>query len=150
MANVARTRPFGGSRISDELTKNPTYQAYQLLHVAFVIVPVIAGLDKFFHWLVNWDAYVAPAFRDMLGGAQGAHTFMLIVGVVEIVAGLIVALKPRIGGYVVAVWLGAIIINLLVSGRHFDIALRDLGLGLAALALARLAVSYDPPRTLRR
>jgi hypothetical protein len=145
MANVARS--FGGLRINrEDLVRNPEYQAYQLLHVAFIAAPVIAGLDKFFHLLVNWDAYVAPFFVDILGGPGGAHVFMTIVGAVEIGAGLIVALKPRIGAYVVAAWLVAIMIDLVANGRYFDIALRDLGLFLAALALARLAVRFDPPR----
>jgi hypothetical protein len=144
MANVAHTGLLGGMRIDrDELAKNPTYQAYQILHLAFVVAPVLAGLDKFFHLLVNWDAYVAPVFQSILGGAAGAHVFMLVVGVVEIAAGLIVALRPRVGAYVVAGWLVAIIVNLLASGRYFDIALRDLGLFLAALALGRLAMTYD-------
>jgi hypothetical protein len=123
-------------------------QGYELLHVAFVIVPVIAGLDKFAHLLANWDAYLAPAFSARLGGAT--HGFMLVVGVVEIIAGLVVAARPRVGGYVVAAWLAAIIINLLASGQSYDIALRDLGLLLGALALARLAVVHDRPRVRAR
>ncbi len=146
MENVVRSGPFGGMRIDREkLSTSPTYQAYQILHLAFIVAPVIAGLDKFFHLLVNWDTYVAPVFQDLLGGAAGAHVFMLVVGIVEIAAGLIVALKPRIGAYVVAAWLVAIIVNLLASGRYFDIALRDLGLLLAALALGRLAATYNAP-----
>jgi hypothetical protein len=119
-------------------------QAYQILHIAFVIAPVIAGLDKFAGLLANWDAYLAPPLANMLGGS--AHTFMLVVGVVEIVAGLIVAVRPRIGAYVVAAWLAAIVVNLLVSGRYLDIALRDFGLFLAAIALGRLASTFDRHR----
>ena len=146
MANVAQTTPLGGAHVDrDELAKSPTYQAYQILHLAFVVAPVVAGLDKFLHLLTDWDAYVAPAFRDVLGGPGGAHVFMLIVGVVEIAAGVIVALRPRIGAYVVAGWLVAIMVNLLATGHYFDVALRDLGLCLAALALGRLAVLYDAP-----
>jgi hypothetical protein len=116
-------------------------QAYQILHWGFVALPVIAGLDKFSHLLVNWEAYIAPVFARMLGGA--AHGFMLLVGVVEIVAGLLVAVRPRVGAYVVAAWLVAIIVNLLANGRYFDVALRDFGLFLAALALGRLAAVFD-------
>jgi hypothetical protein len=144
MTTAARTRPFGGLRVDrEELAKNPSYQAYQLLHLTFVAAPVIAGLDKFFHLLVNWDAYVAPLFQNILGGARGTHIFMSVVGAVEIVAGLIVALRPRIGAYVVAAWIAAIIVNLVIAGGYLDIALRDLGLFLAALAFGRLAMSYD-------
>jgi uncharacterized membrane protein YphA (DoxX/SURF4 family) len=147
MVNVAHSGPYSGMYIDREQLANPTYQAYQILHLAFVIAPVVAGLDKFFHLLVDWDAYVAPVFQKILGGASGSHVFMLVVGVVEIGAGLVVALKPRIGAYVVAAWLVAIIVNLLASGHYFDIALRDLGLCLAALALERLAMTYDAPVT---
>lgn len=136
MANVITESP----RTSAAARSNE-WQAYQLLHWGFVAAPVLAGLDKFAHLLTNWDAYLAPAFARILGGA--AHGFMLLVGIVEIVAGLVVALRPRVGAYVVAAWLAAIIVNLLVSGRYFDIALRDFGLFLAALALGRLAAVYD-------
>lgn len=122
---------------------SPERQAYQLLHWGFVAAPVLAGLDKFAHLLTDWDAYLAPPIARALGGA--AHGFMLVVGVVEVAAGLIVALKPRIGAYVVAAWLAGIILNLLLSGRYFDIALRDFGLLLGALALGRLAQVFDRP-----
>jgi hypothetical protein len=124
-----------------QLTDNPTRQAYELLHWGFVAAPAIAGLDKFTHVLVDWDKYLAPAFAKAIPLAP--HTAMMVVGVVEIAAALLVALKPRIGGYVVAVWLAAIILNLLVSGLYLDIALRDFGLILAALALQRLAVAHE-------
>jgi hypothetical protein len=112
------------------------YQAYWLLWVAFIAAPVVAGLDKFFDLLVNWDQYLAPAVAGLL--PMTAHTFMRAVGVIEIVAGLVVAWRPNIGGYVVAVWLWGIILNLLLGHGHYDIALRDFGLSLGALALARL------------
>jgi hypothetical protein len=115
-------------------------QAYRLLHIGFVVAPVLAGLDKFFNVLVDWDRYVAPVVTDVL--PVSAHTLMLVVGVIEIAAGILVALRPRIGGYVVAVWLWAIIVNLLLAGDFFDIALRDFGLSLGALALARLAEAF--------
>jgi hypothetical protein len=115
------------------------HQAYQLLHVAFIVAPIVAGIDKFTHLLVDWTQYLAPVIAARLPVAP--PTFMQGVGVVEIIAGLVVALRPAVGGYVVAVWLWGIIVNLLLIPGHYDIALRDLGLSLAALALARLAVS---------
>ncbi|HEV2824406.1 MAG TPA: hypothetical protein VG035_04270, partial [Actinomycetota bacterium] len=115
-------------------------QAYRILHLGFIVAPVLAGLDKFFEVLVDWDRYLAPVATDVL--PVSGHSFMLAVGVIEIAAGVLVAFRPRIGGYVVAVWLWAIILNLLVAGDYFDIALRDFGLSLAALALARLAEAY--------
>jgi hypothetical protein len=121
-------------------TGNPAQQAYQILHVAFIIAPVIAGLDKFTHLLVDWDKYLAPSVANLL--PVDAHTFMLAVGVIEIVAGLLVAVAPRIGGYVVMLWLWGIIGNLLMMRSYYDIALRDFGLSLGALALARLSTNY--------
>jgi hypothetical protein len=112
-------------------------QAYQILRFGFIVAPILAGLDKFFHLLVNWDKYLAPVANRLLGGH--GHEFMLAVGVIEIVAGLGVALKPRLFAYVVAGWLFCIICNLLAIPGYFDIALRDLGLLLAALALGRLS-----------
>jgi uncharacterized membrane protein HdeD (DUF308 family) len=91
---------------------SPSYQAYQILHVAFVLAPVIAGIDKFLHILTNWDMYLAPVIAKM--SPVGGHELMLAIGVVEIIAGLLVAFKPRIGAYVVAFWLWGIIINLLL------------------------------------
>src|SRR4051812_33320397 len=133
-------------RIGDALgAKTPERQAYQILHWGFVAAPVLAGLDKFAGLLANWDAYLAPPIARMLGDA--AHPFMLVVGVVEIIAGLLVAIRPRIGAYVVAAWLGGIIVNLLMSGHYFDIALRDFGLMLGALALGRLSQVFDRGRT---
>src|ERR671936_911162 len=116
-------------------------QACWILYVGFIAAPIIAGADKFFRFLVNWDQYLAPAIAGLLPIAP--HTFMLAVGVVEIVAGLLVALKPSIGGVVVAAWLWGIIVNLLLIPGYFDIALRDFGLSLGALALARLSRVFD-------
>ena len=115
-------------------------QAFRILQVGFIVAPILFGLDKFFEVLVDWDRYLAPAVTDAL--PVSGHSLMLAVGVIEIAAGVLVAFRPRIGGYVVAVWLWAIILNLLVAGDYFDIALRDFGLSLAALALARLAEAY--------
>ncbi len=119
----------------------PSYQAYQILHLAYVVAPIIAGFDKFTQVLVNWDQYLAPMVARMVGG--NAHGFMMFVGAVEIVAGIGVALKPRIFSYVVAAWLLGIILNLLWIPGYYDIALRDLGLCLGALALGRLSQDYD-------
>ncbi len=116
---------------------NGSHQAFQILRLGFTVAPIIAGLDKFLQLLTNWDKYLAPAVPNALG--MQPHTFMMIVGAIEIVAGLLVAVNPRIGGYVVSAWLVGIIINLLLVGGYLDVALRDLGLALGALALARLA-----------
>ena len=118
----------------------PAYQAYQLLYLGFIVAPLIAGLDKFTHFLTNWDMYLAPVVAGLL--PVSAHTFMLFVGVVEIGAAALVALRPRIGAYVVAAWLAGIVINLLLIPAYFDIALRDFGLMLGALALARLSEEF--------
>lgn len=120
---------------------SPSYQAYQILHLAFVVAPVVAGLDKFFHVLVNWDQYLPPLANTLVGGH--GHELMLGVGVIEVVAGIGVALKPKIFAYVVAAWLALIIVNLLMIPGYFDVALRDFGLLLGALALARLSHEFD-------
>jgi uncharacterized membrane protein YphA (DoxX/SURF4 family) len=119
----------------------PARQAYQILRFGFTVAPIIAGLDKFFHLLVNWDKYLPGAVNGLVGGH--GHQLMLAVGVVEIVAGIGVAIKPRIFAYVVAAWLFLIILNLLAIPGYFDVALRDLGLLLGALALARLSQKFD-------
>ena len=122
-------------------TARPSYQAYQILRAGFTVAPIVAGLDKFFNLLVNWDQYL-PAFVNNLTGGHG-HELMLAVGVIEIVAGLGVAFKPRIFAYVVSAWLLLIVVNLLMVPGFFDVALRDFGLSLGALALARLSQEYD-------
>ena len=122
-------------------THSPAYQAYQILHAAFVVAPVMAGADKFFHLLVNWDQYLSPIVIQML--PVSGHTFMLAVGAVEIAAGLLVLFMPVVGGWVVGAWLCGIILNLLSMPGYYDIALRDLGLALGAFALARLAAEFD-------
>ena len=123
------------------LGKDPRYQAYQILHWGFAAAPIIAGLDKFTHLLVNWDQYLAPVVERSL--PISAHGFMMIVGVIEVIAGLWVAARPRVGAYIVSAWLFGIIINLLLVPGYFDVALRDFGLMLGALALARLSQVYD-------
>jgi hypothetical protein len=121
---------------------NPAYQAYLILRTGFIVAPILFGLDKFTNLLADWTVYLAPAIDRLVpGSASGA---MLAVGAVEIVAGLVVAVRPKVGGYLVAAWLAGIITNLLLLGDHYDVALRDVGLLLAALALARLATAFQP------
>ncbi|MGZ4593778.1 MAG: hypothetical protein ACXV3C_07915 [Actinomycetes bacterium] len=127
--------------------KDPAFQAFLLLRAAFTLAPVVFGLDKFFNILTDWERYLAPGFNDIIPGT--AHQAMLAVGVVEVAAGVLVALRPHIGAYVVAAWLAGIIVNLLLVGGYDDVALRDFGLLVAALALGRLAAVFAPgrPRT---
>jgi uncharacterized membrane protein YphA (DoxX/SURF4 family) len=127
---------------------DPRYQAFTLLRVAFTVAPIAFGLDKFFNVMVDWPNYLAPWINDIAPGT--GQQFMYFVGVTEIAAGVLVALKPRYGAYVVAAWLAGIILNLLTYSGYYDIALRDFGLMLGALTLARLASVYDPPIRLRR
>ena len=121
-------------------SRDPAFQAFWLLRIGFAVAPILFGLDKFFDVLVDWRIYLAPELNDVIPG--NAHQAMLVVGVVEIVAGLIVAVWPRFGGYLVAAWLAGIIVNLLLLGDFYDVALRDFGLLLGALALARLATRF--------
>ena len=125
----------------------PAYQSFVLLRSVFTVAPVLFGLDKFFNVMVNWEQYLAPWVNRLMPGT--AHQFMDLVGVIEIVAGILVALKPRYAAYLVAAWLAGIIVNLLTLSGYYDVALRDFGLLVAALALARLASVYDPPFTRR-
>ena len=119
----------------------PAYEAYRILHVAFVVAPIAAGLDKFFNLLVNWEQYL-PGFVSRMVGGHG-HELMLGAGVIEIIAGLGVLLKPKVFAYVVSAWLLMIVVNLLMIPGYYDIALRDFGLALGALALARLSHEFD-------
>lgn len=119
----------------------PGYEAYQILHVGFTVAPIVAGLDKFFNLLVNWEQYL-PSFVNKLTGGYG-HELMLVVGVIEIIAGLGVFFKPKIFAYVVSAWLLLIIVNLLMIPGYYDVALRDFGLALGALALARLSSKFE-------
>ncbi len=121
-------------------TSDKGYQAFRILQIAFIILPIVAGLDKFFNILVNWCMYVAPLISQMINHHDKG--FMMIVGIIEIIVGIGVIFNPRVFAYIIFIWLLAIIINLLLSGRYFDIALRDFGLALAALALAKLSEKY--------
>ena len=129
--------------VAERLRSDPAYQAFWLLRVGFAAAPILFGLDKFFDVLVNWEVYLAPWINDIVPGS-GAEA-MYAVGVVEVLAGIAVLLKPRYGAYLVAAWLGGIIVNLLTHSGFYDIALRDFGLLLGALTLARLASKFDPP-----
>jgi len=142
-ATVASTSPAFPRVSSTALV--PSYQAYEILHIGFAVLPIIAGLDKFIHFLGigSWEIYLAPVATQVTG--LNATTFMHIVGVIEVIAGLLVAFWPRVGGYVVMFWLFGIIANLLMLGQFFDIALRDFGLSLGALALARLSEEHGRP-----
>ncbi|MFF9867595.1 hypothetical protein ACF1G0_19590 [Streptomyces sp. NPDC013953] len=123
---------------------DPGYQAFVILRTGFTVAPILFGLDKFTNLLVDWPVYLAPWINDIVPGS--AQAAMYAVGVIEIVAGLVVALMPRFGGWLVAGWLAGIIISLLTIPGHYDIALRDFGLLLGAVALARLARRYPGKR----
>ncbi|MEX2140518.1 MAG: hypothetical protein WD894_14745 [Pirellulales bacterium] len=140
MAQATPAGTFTQDRVGP-LAGSPAYQAYRVLQLAFVVAPIVAGADKFFHYLVDWNLYLAPVVDQILGG--NGHVFMLAVGVIEIVAGIGVAIKPKIFAYVVSAWLAGIVINLLLAQNFYDIALRDVGLALGALALARLSQQFD-------
>ena len=116
-------------------------QAFVLLRTIFTVAPILFGLDKFTNLLTDWTAYLAPAATTVI--PVPAQTFMYGVGIIEVIAGIIVALRPRIGSVIVALWLLGIIVNLLVLGSFFDVALRDFGLLVGALALNRLASRHE-------
>lgn len=138
---MTRSRIFSRAPAPPTTTTNGADQAFVLLRTVFTVAPILFGLDKFAGLLTDWDSYLAPWVNDLVPGT--AHQAMLAVGVVEILAGVLVAVRPAIGGYVVAAWLLGIIINLVTMGEYYDIALRDFGLLVGALALARLATSRD-------
>jgi hypothetical protein len=138
--NPARTTSLTNAK-ADADVSGSAYQAYQILRVGFVIAPIVAGLDKFFNLLVNWEQYL-PSFANKMVGGYG-HELMLAVGVIEIIAGLGVFFKPKIFAYVVSAWLLLIVVNLLMIPGYYDVALRDFGLALGALALARLSQEFD-------
>jgi hypothetical protein len=124
------------------LRSDPAAQAFMLLRITFVVAPILFGLDKFAEVMINdWPKYLAPEFNDLIPGS--AQEAMYLVGVVEIAAGVVVALSPRFGGLLVAGWLAGIIVSLLLVGGYADIALRDFGLLVGALALSRLASAHS-------
>src|ERR1044071_4762040 len=123
---IDHTRSFGLGKQESFGVSRRDYQAYQILHLAFIVAPIVAGLDKFFHYLVNWDQYLPPVVNRLVAGH--GHELMLGAGVIEIVAGVGVAIKPKVFAYVVSAWLILIVVNLLMIPGYFDIALRDFGL----------------------
>ena len=141
---------LAADRLTDNLTsidrrfEDPAYQGFWLLRIGFTVAPILFGLDKFTNWLVDWTTYLAPQINDLIPGT--ARQAMLAVGLIEIVAGLVVATRPRFGGYLVAAWLAGIIGNLLLQADFYDIALRDFGLLLAALTLSRIALAFPAQR----
>src|SRR5205085_5943097 len=140
IATEARPSTFS----TEAVRRDPAAQAFLLMRIAFVVAPILFGIDKFANVLTNdWTRYLSSQFNDIIPGS--AATAMHMVGVVEIIAGLVVLLAPRFGGLLVAAWLGGIIINLLLVGGYGDIALRDFGLLLGALSLSRLATAYAAP-----
>ena len=143
MSTTTLDRPPATVSISERLKADPAYQAFWLLRIAFTAAPILFGLDKFANVLVDWEIYLAPWINDIIPGS--AADAMYLVGVVEIAAGLAVLVKPRYGAYLVAAWLAGIILNLLTLSGYYDVALRDFGLLLGALTLARLASVYDAP-----
>jgi hypothetical protein len=142
MSTIAATfRPIPFPTL-DRVRRDPAAQAFMLLRVAFVVAPILFGIDKFAEVLTDdWTRYLAPEFNDIIPGS--AQDAMYAVGVIEIVAGLVVLVAPRFGGLLVAAWLGGIIVSLLLVGGYGDIALRDFGLLIGAVALSRLAAYAD-------
>ena len=142
LSNVAPTTSLRASRAAaaDVTESRAARQAFRILQVGFTVAPIVAGLDKFFNLLTDWDKYLPPFVNTLLGGH--GHELMLAVGVIEIIAGIGVALKPRVFGLVVAAWLWLIVLNLLLVPGYLDVALRDFGLSLGALALARLSSEF--------
>ena len=142
MSTLAATiRPIPFPKL-DLVRRDPAAQAFLLLRVAFVVAPILFGLDKFAEIMINdWPKYLATEFNDIIPGS--AQDAMYIVGAVEILAGLVVLVSPRFGGLLVAAWLGGIIVSLLLVGGYADIALRDFGLLIGALALAAISPLYS-------
>jgi hypothetical protein len=134
-------RPTADTAAAD--WRDPRYQAYAVMRLAFTVAPIAFGVDKYFNVMVDWPKYLAPWINNIAPGS--GQDFMYFVGAVEILAGLVVAIKPRYGAYLVAGWLFGIVINLLSYSGFYDIALRDFGLMLGAITLARLASVYDAP-----
>ena len=122
-----------------EATLENGRQVQQLMRYTYGLVPIIAGLDKFTNLLTDWKNYIAPSVNNAL--PFSASTFMSIVGVIEIIAGIIVLIRPRLGGFIVMAWLIAIALNLLISGHYYDVAVRDLVMAIGAFSLAKLSVA---------
>lgn len=125
-----------------QMRSGPAFQAFWLMRIGFCLVPILFGADKFAHMMVDWDRYLAPELQDWISPFSTVHQTMYFVGVVEIVAGLVVLLLPRIGGFVVALWLAGIIVNLALIGGYWDILMRDAALFVLALTFTRLARAF--------
>jgi uncharacterized membrane protein YphA (DoxX/SURF4 family) len=151
MATTSAANRLGPQAASmpDDRVAAAARDAFWLLRIGFTVAPILFGLDKFFNWSVHWPDYLAGWINDIVPGS--GQDFMYVVGGVEIAAGLLVAVAPRIGAFVVAAWLAGIVINLLTKDapEYYDIALRDFGLMLGALTLGRLALAIDRPRRSR-
>jgi hypothetical protein len=141
MSSTAIPQPAVVDRAVPIAQREPGYQAYLMLRLAFTVAPIAFGLDKFFNVLTNWPHYLAPWINNIMPGS--GQDFMYFVGAVEIIAGLVVLVRPKFGAPLVAAWLGGIVFNLLTYSGFYDVALRDFGLMLGALTLARLAWHYD-------
>ena len=141
MSTHAPHTPQAVALPSTEALRHPVQQSFWLLRVGFTVAPILFGIDKFAQVMTHWTKYLASQYNDLIPGT--ASQAMHMVGVVEIAAGLIVAVRPRIGAYVVAAWLAGIIVDLLLVGGYADVALRDFGLLLAALTLGRLATAQE-------
>ena len=143
--NTAPTVPHTAHRAPTEwLKSDPTFQSFWLMRFGFTLVPLLFGADKFAHAMVNWDKYLAPDVQRWLSPFDTVHQTMYAVGVVEIFAGIVVLLLPRVGGYLVALWLAGIIVNLAILGGYWDVLMRDVALLVMALAFARLAMAFPP------
>src|SRR5215472_9460098 len=138
--NTTIDQTHSAATAADNVASSPGHQAYRILQFGFTVAPILAGMDKFFHLLVNWDQYLPGVVAEI--SPLPVHTLMSVVGVIEILAGIGVALKPRVFAYIVAAWLAVIIINLLLIPGYFDVALRDFGLLLGALALGQLSQQF--------
>ncbi|HVW16757.1 MAG TPA: hypothetical protein VHB30_00785 [Solirubrobacteraceae bacterium] len=139
--------PDGTATAAPSALADAAHQAFWLLRVAFTVAPILFGIDKYFNWTVHWPDYLAGWINDIIPGS--GQDWMYVVGAIEIAAGLLVAVAPRIGAFVVAAWLGGIVVNLLTKDapQYYDIALRDFGLMLAALTFGRLSLAVVPART---
>ena len=138
---TAHTSTSSSTSLRGVLHADPARQAFLLLRTVFTVAPIVFGLDKFANVLVDWPRYLATPINNLVPGT--GQQAMYAVGVVEVLAGLAVAVRPRYGALLVTAWLAGIIVNLLLIPGYYDIALRDFGLLVAALALSRLAIAQD-------
>jgi hypothetical protein len=141
-ATTDMQNPHRERQAVQRLKTDPTFQAFWMMRIGFAIIPILFGADKFAHVMVNWDKYLAPEFQHWISPFETVHQSMYVVGAVEIVAGIAVLLLPRVGGYVVALWLAGIIVNLALIGGYWDIMMRDVALFLLAVTFARLASAF--------